>query len=282
VRPCMKTCIAIFILAISCLAFSAYPSLCEMGYDVTAGVGSSTLDVHRSTKDFIFDIEGNVNGLGSFSRYDRINGFMGVDAYDYASAAKQSRIEYGDQMLLRSREGPVKFTVAMESGTNTSFNETKFEIEDSAHIEIDEKWPIYLASTKKIKYLGPGLSAKERYENNGDVVASSIQSWKLSKESVYRAQANRSLIVADLSPERLEVERRMNRSSIYMLNMESSGILTNLQLSRLSPTGEVLVHLSQDYRGKQKIRLGLGMNQSMLWPDEDDTGMELPCCSFYY
>ncbi len=276
----MRSCIATVVLALSCLAFFIYPSFCEMGYDVTARVGSSSLDVHRFTQDFLFDLKGEVKGTGSFSKYGRINRFMGVESYDYASAAKKSKLEYDEQMLLRSREGPVKFTVKMDSGTNTSFNETKVEIEDSAHIEIDEKWPIYFAASKKVKYLGPGLSAKERYENNGDVVASSIQSWKLSKESVYRAQANRSLIIADLSPEGFDVDRLMNRSSIYRLNMESSGILTNLQLLRLDQTGEVLVQLSQDYRGKQKINLRLGMNQSMLWPDGEDE-VELPCCSSY-
>lgn len=265
-----------------CLAFLASPAKASMGYDVTAQVGSSSLDIHRSTMDFLLDVKGVVKGTGTFSRFNSINGFVGVSADERTSTVKQSQIEYGEQTLLRSREGPVKFTVSMKSGTNTSLNESEIVVNDSATIEIDEKWPVYFASSKKIKYTGRGLNNRELYENNGDVVASSVQSWKLSKESVYMAQGNRSLIVASLTPQSSKVIRYMNRTSIYRLNMDSAGTLTSLQISRHDPSHNTTLYLSQDYRGKQTITLKVGMNQSLLRPDEDDDDIALPCCNFDY
>lgn len=83
------------------------------------------------------------------------------------------------------------------------------------------------------RYVKHFVRNKEFYENNGDVVTSSIDSWNLNKESLYRSSLNRTLIHADISQTHLFVTKDMNRSSFYALNMESTGSLTHLGIAKM-------------------------------------------------
>jgi hypothetical protein len=279
VLPLMREGRALAATLIACLIFLTLPSCGKMGYDIVAHVGGSSFEIHRSTLDFNYESKESINGSGLFSRYSHIKGFGGVDAREDTSTTKASKLAVKSQLLLMSREGPVKFTVKAKSGVNTSYNESNIALTDSAHLEIDERWPVYFIWSKKISYFGRGIRARERYENNGDVVDSYTWSWKLSQDSLYRAYANRSLISADISPESVEISQRSNRSSMYNLNLNSVGSMTHLMVFKQGNGNSGDAYFSEDYAGEQKMAVKVKMDESLIKPDDEDSEIGMGCCT---
>jgi hypothetical protein len=278
VSPLMNRGLTLAVLLIISHVFVATPAGGEMGYDVMARVGGSAFEIHRSTQDFNYETKEIINGSGLFSRYSHLEGFGGIDAREDTSTTKPSRLELKSQLLLKSREGPVKFSVNMGSGINTSYNESNITLVDAAQIEIDERWPTYLVRSKGIKYFGKGIRSRERFDNNGDIVDSYVWSWKLSQDSLYQSNINRSLISANIYPERVEVLRLGNRSSTYKLDLKSVGSLTHFGAYKNGEGDKGNAYFSGDYTGDQKMVITLKMGESLIKPDEDsDVGMW--CCS---
>ncbi|MFZ0035597.1 MAG: hypothetical protein WAK60_11505, partial [Sedimentisphaerales bacterium] len=103
--------------------------------------------------------------------------------------------------------------------------------------------------------------------NNGDVVASYIDSWKLNKASLYRTYINRTLIDANITPSGVLLDKSQNKSSSYILGMQSTGSLTHIDVAQRSSAAlkygrgnEIANGISEDYRGQQSISLKVGMN----------------------
>ena len=268
---CIPVALIFLFLFASALLFVSSTNA-RMGYDITATVGSSSLVIHRSTQEFLYSSKDLIKGSGNFSRFSRINGFAGVKSSELTSATTPSKLEYGSQTLLRSREGPVQITINMEGGINESEDEPNINLTDSAEIHIIEYWPTYFAQTKKIKYFGEGIWNRERYENNGEVVSNSIQSWKLSKESLFAARINNTIISAYITPTSKDLNIFMNSTTRYNLNMESIGSNTHIDASQSRSSGGLEALISEDYSGEQKILLKMLMTDTVKQPRNSSYG----------
>ncbi len=255
-------------------------SSARMGYDIIASAGGPSFELHRSTQYMDFSLSGSVKGTGNFSRLSRITQFAGVSAKEDTSSAKAGALDYSEQVLLKAREGPVIVTINLESSnltddSNQTSNQT-LVINSTSYITIDETWPTYFANSKKISYLGPGIRTRERYNNNGDVIGTFIDSWKLSKDSLYRSHLNRSITDIGLTPNSTYVERSTNRSSKYQLQLDSIGTSTHIDATQTS-LNKPLTRISQDYVGSQNMLLKIGMDDSVIPFKDDDEWLN--CCS---
>jgi len=136
-----------------------------------------------------------------------------------------------------------------------------------------------------MKYSGPGIRTRDMYYHEGDKVSTSFYSTELAKESLYKAAINRTIIQASITPKGAKVERSMNKTSTFVLNSYSLGPNANLEFSRNKPYIESnrfgritpYIQISEDYAGRQRISLKVGMNESAIIPLEDQYEW-LPCC----
>lgn len=266
----------VILVALSLNIVFASTSDAKIGYDVSARVNSSSWSIERSTQVLSFDMTGSVSGYGSFSKLTRIQEFAGIESNEFSSSAT-GYLNYDELLGLRSSEGPVIITAKLKSGTNDSINESlTVSGEDFAKIDIDERWPSRFSNYKKISYLGPGIRTRESYENNGDVVATSVTSWKLTKESIYLAQINRSVTSVNITSNDVEERTYTNKSSRYGLNLKTTGESTNLDVIRLDESGDPFLRITQDYFGEQNMTLNLNMS-GWVPPEEEETEW-LECC----
>ncbi|MBN1235185.1 MAG: hypothetical protein JW999_03945 [Methanotrichaceae archaeon] len=254
-----------------------------MGYDVTASVNGSVLEIHRYTQALNFDATGVVNGFGNFSKYSCIKGFAGVRADELSSSTKPGRLGLSDKIILRSKEGPVVISAKLWSGINfisneTSQNETQnIAVSEHGDVNVDEKWWTYFANQKKIIYSGPEIRFREAYENNGDLMANTVDSWALSRDSLYRASINRTLISANLTSQGNFLRKHSNKSSSYLLDLKTIGSLAHLDVIQIGPCGELANRVSQDFVGQQNMSLKINMGD-WIHPPYDDYVSWLNCC----
>jgi hypothetical protein len=157
-------------------------------------------------------------------------------------------------------------------------------LNEFADINVDEHWPTYFANLKRISYYGPGIRTSERYVNNGDVVASNIDSWKLNKASLYRTYINRTIIDVSITPSGVFLDKSQNKSSSYILGMQSTGSLTHIDVAQRGSAvlkfgrgNEIISGISEDYRGQQTINLKVGMNGYIVKQPTEQIDW-LPCC----
>lgn len=258
-----------------------------MGYDISARVNDSSLEIHRSIQDMKFDARGLVNGFGNFSRFSSIDGFAGVRAHELSSSPLAGRIGYADQMVLRTGEGPVQITAKLQSnviysdniysGNDSDRNESqKIAVSEYGKIDIDEKWKNYFAHQKRILYSGPGIRVRETYENNGDYVKSSLESWELSRGSIYRTALNRTLISANLTSQGVNLEEYSNKSTVFLLNHSSVGRNTHIDIGRIDHSDQTESRIIEDYSGQQNITLSLSMGDWIMKLDDDREWLD--CC----
>lgn len=250
-------------------------SCAKMGYEIKAKVNSTTWEIDRSTQYLGFDMRGSVEGTGYFSKLTNIQGFAGMEAKE-SSYSSLGSLRYDELMKLRSREGPVVVTIAIESGTNETTNESHITVNESANINIDERWPTHFANYKKIAYLGPGIRTRECYQNNGDVVSTSVDSWKLSKENYYVAEINRSVIFVNVTATDVNEVISANKSSYYDLDLHSTGSSTHLDVFQMDRTGASASQIYQDFVGEANMTLHVVMADSVPPPISEQDWLE--CC----
>ena len=249
----------------------------EMGYYVDASVNSTSWSIYRSTRDFNCEISSSISGNGSFSKLMHIQNFVGIESYESSSSTLPGNLRYDEKVVLRSREGPVSVGTTLKSGSNESTNESvNISSTEFININIDERWPARLASYKNIYYLGPGIRTREGYKNNGDVVATSIESWKLDKESIYRAQINRSVTKVNITSGGVVGEMSANKTSTYSLNLDTIGSSAHLDVLRLDEYGAPKLVVSQDYLGEERMNLNITMNDWISPTSEPKDWLE--CC----
>jgi hypothetical protein len=177
----------------------------KIGYAIDAKVGGSAFYLSRETQNMTFDLDGAVSGSGNFSRFTDIKSNAGIKSNERSSAVRGGNLSFNETQRLQTIEGPVSIQIGLKSSTEEiSIPDPADEakdikvplIKESAEINIEERWPSGYANYKKISYDGPILRNKEFYENNGDILTSSINSWKLDKESLYRTNLQKSIIDA--------------------------------------------------------------------------------------
>jgi hypothetical protein len=201
-------------------------------------------------------------------------------ADEKTSCTKKSDLNYSEILRLISWEGPVLVTVNLQSNNITNQSQSTFFVKEFANINVDETWPTFFANLKKISYFGPGIRTSERYENNGDVVASYIDSWKLSKSSLYRTTYNRTIINASITSSGVSEEISSNKSCYYLLGMQSIGSLTHLDVTQRGSANESINKISEDYKGQQNINLKVGIDSYIIRQPVDNNIEWLPCCSY--
>ncbi|MDF0594303.1 hypothetical protein P0O24_12005 [Methanotrichaceae archaeon M04Ac] len=251
----------------------------KIGYDVTARVNSTSWSVNRSTQNLNFEMSGSISGNGSFSKLTHIQNFAGIESRELSSSSA-GQLNYDELMQLQSLEGPVSIVAKLKSGTNESINESvniRDPQNDFINLEIDERWPTRFSNYKKISYLGPGIRTRESYQNNRDVVSTSIDSWKLYKESIYQAHINRSVTSVEITSDDLSENTFANKSSRYGLNLVTIGSSTNLDVIRLDESGAPKLLISQDYLGEHRMNLNVTMND-WVSPPEGEPKQWLDCC----
>jgi hypothetical protein len=263
------------------------PSQAIIGYDITAQVGPIGYALHRATENLDFSIDGSVIGNGNFSRLTHINELSGVEADEKSSSTKNSDLNYSEKLGFQSREGPVYVTLNLQSNNitdTTSQSNPRYVFSEFADISVDEHWPAIFANLKRISYYGPGIRTSERYVNNGDVVSSYIDSWKLNKTSYYRTYINRTVIDVNVTPSGVFLDKSQNKSSSYILGMQSTGSLTHIDAVQRGSTAlkygrgnDIINGISEDYKGQQRLNLKIGMN-GYITKQPTETIDWLPCC----
>lgn len=270
-----------------------------IGYIIDAQVeGGPAFHLARETHNMTFSLDGSVSGSGNFSRFSRITDIAGMNSNEQSSAVRGGDLSIDEKQRLQTLEGPVSIYIELASDTEyisipDPLDPSNFilvpVIKESAKIDTDEYWPAAYANYKKISYSGPKVHNREFYENNGDIVTSSIDSWKLNKESLYRSSLNRTSIRADVTKTHLFVTKDTNRSSFYALNMESTGSLTHLGIAKTKsshiPSEGIIpqgpdVFISEDYVGQHTLKLQISMDDYLLRNRYEDAW--LPCCSGGY
>lgn len=272
----------------SFLAFLAAilpPSHGLIGYDIVATVDSNKWEIHRSTQAMYFNLNSTSAGSGSFSKYQRINRLDGMNSGE-SSYSLNGSVNYKEGLYLRAVEGPVTVKTKFEDIEITDPNETTIDL-STGNIEIREQWPTYVASYKWVRYTGRKISVRDYYENNGDIVHSSIQAKSLNKENFFKAYINRTVITVNLTPTVVKETRFANKSSEYTLLVKAKGTSTHLDLmqnkffSESEPFGrpDTVSLVSQDYVGDHNISIKAKMEQSIILPEEPDSWLQ--CCRDY-
>jgi hypothetical protein len=267
----IKLCIMILLLFLL-----IYPSTARMGYDVVASAGGPTFELHHSTKYMSFSLDSSVRGSGNFSRLNSITDITGVSSKEATSATRNGTLNCSEQIRLATREGPVLVTASLNSYNLSDKNYSSLIFSDTARINVEENWPTSFANLKRIAYAGPRIRSRERYENNGDIVATSISSWKLSKQSIYRASRNRTIIFASITPKEVVLDVATNKSSSYALGLQTTGELTTLDVIERGSSGEIANRVTEEYRGSQNMSLLIKMNSILLKPPMNETWLD--CC----
>jgi len=257
--------------------------------------GGPAFYLSRETQNMTFDLDGIVSGSGNFSRFTDIKSIAGIKSNERSSAARGGKLSLDEKQRLQTIEGPVSIQIMLKSSTEDISIPDPVDVgnfigvKESAAINIDESWPSGYANYKKISYNGPILRNREFYDNNGDILTSSIDSWKLDKESLYRTNLNKTIIDAYIYPTAISVSTKMNRSTLYALNMNSLGSLTHLGIARMESSETPLkgitprkpdIFISEDYSGQHTIKLKLSLNDNIIRKREEDN--YLPCCFVGY
>ncbi len=254
------------------------PSASRMGYDIIATIPGSAIEIHRTTDYINFSMDGSVKGTGNFSKLAHITKYAGIETKELSASPKESDLEYDERFQLLSRYGPVYATIDLQSINLTNGTVGPIFINGAADVVVDEAWPTYISDYKKISYLGPGLTSIEKYDNNGDTISKYLDSWKLSKESLYQTFINRSIISINISSTGIKAERFTNRSTLYQLSQSSIGAAARLDASQRSLNGNI-ARVSQDYIGSHEMDLRLGMSDIIKKNISDDNWLD--CCSDY-
>ena len=284
---------------LSILLLAVGSSDAAIGYSIVAQVdGGPAFYLTRETHNMTFSLDGNVSGNGNFTRFNRVTNIAGINSNEQSSAVRGGSLAIDEKQRLQTKEGPVSIYLELASATEyisvpDPLNPSNFilvpVIKESASIDSDEFWPSAYANYKKMSYRGPKVHNREFYDNNGDIATTSIDSWNLNKETLYRTNLNRTMIHADITSSQLFVTKSQNRSSFYALNMDSTGSLTHLGFAKSAPAGSPSkgitpqkpdVSISEDYIGQQTIRIKVNLDDFVNRNRVEDGW--LPCCQGGY
>ncbi|MFB3763744.1 MAG: hypothetical protein ACE14P_00695 [Methanotrichaceae archaeon] len=267
-----------YLALVTLLCMLMPPSASRMGYDIIASIPGSAIEIHRTTDYIDFSMDGSVKGSGNFSKLTHITKYAGIEAKELSASSKESDLQYDERFRLLSRYGPVYAAINLQSINLTNGTAGPIFIKGAANVVIDEAWPAYLSDYKKVSYLGPGMISIEKYDNNGDTISKYLDTWKLSKESLYQTFINRSIISINITSTSINAQRYTNRSSLYQLSQSSTGAAARLDASQRSLNGNI-ARVSQDYVGSHEMNLRIGMSDVIRKNISDDYWLD--CCSDY-
>ena len=220
-----------------------------IGYSVEVTVDNTTWSIERSTIPVTFEMEGEVRGTGMVMRDTSINNIAGVSAKETTHALSGVIVISEKTLLISKTDIPVVITEEIK-GNN-----------ESANITIREAWPTFLSTAKDITYVGPRISTREEYENNGDVICTSFDVKGLTKKSRFDTVLLGMNISAEVRPGCVNETIRTNKSSYYTLNSISLGGAAHIGCR--SGEGIERVESSETYIGIFKIETAIKMKDQM-------------------
>jgi hypothetical protein len=241
-----------FVTVVVILTFTFPLTEAQMGYKVEVTVDNTTWSIERSTHPLTYQMDGKVSGTGMVMRDSFINNIAGV-------SAKETTHSLDENTTLISKEGPVVITGDIECAnitTNESINITRNE---SVTITIHEAWPTFLSTAKDITYVGPGISTREEYENNGDEICTSFDVKGLTKTARFDTVLLGTIISAEVRPGCVNESICTNKSSYYTLSSISLG--GSAHIGCRAGEGIGAVESSETYIGIFKIETAIKMEE---------------------
>jgi hypothetical protein len=232
----------------------------QMGYKVEVTVDNTTWSIERSTHPLTYQMDGKVSGTGMVMRDSFINNIAGVSAKE-TTHSLDGVIIISENTTLISKEGPVVITGDIECAnitTNESINITRNE---SVTITIHEAWPTFLSTAKDITYVGPGISTREEYENNGDVICTAFDVKGLTKTARFDTVLLGTIISAEVRPGCVNESICTNKSSYYTLSSISLGGSAHIGCRAGEGIGSV--ESSETYIGIFKIETAIKMEEGI-------------------
>jgi hypothetical protein len=250
------------LIVVLSLIVALCPVAYGIGYNVFAEVDNTTWSIDRSTVPLTFEMEGTVKGTGMVIRDTTINPctLAGVGESELTHALDGALIITEKTTVVSKAETPV-IIVAEIKGKNERANITindseQVTINESANITINETWSTLLSTSKHITYVGSGISTKERYENNGDVICTAFDVIGLTKESRFDTILLRNDVSAEITPGHVNETILTNKSSYYVLSSISLG--GRAHVGCRSDEG---MESSEDYIGIFKIDTAITMKE---------------------
>lgn len=265
------------IILILCLFAFLSVASARMGYDIDFGLDGFNRHISRSTQEMNYSVDGVVLGEGKFQRYNYVNGFAGINAKETRSSAQVANLKYAEKTFLKAREGPVNVIVKLASGINESENESEIVLDENGELRVDERWTTHFYHQEKIEYLGPGLISTESYINNGDLIKTYLESWKLKKDSIYIAFINRSVYDIKIDAPYFSEQRFQNQTTIYVAETNTTGMANRLRVFKPGTWNSSEVYIDQNYVGDQGMKIKITMGEQVIIPD-NDTIPFLECC----
>ena len=257
----LNNALGVLILALVLLIASC--SLVEgMGYSVDVTVDNTTWSIERSTIPVTFEMEGKVRGTGMVMRDTSINNFAGVSAEE-TTHTLSGVITITEKTSLVNKEGPVVITTNIKGAKNISTNESvNITTNESVNITIREAWPTFFSNIKEVAYLyGSGISTRERYENNGDVICTSFNVNELATRSRFDTVLLRRNVSAEIRPGCVNETICTSKSTFYVLGAVSLG--GSAHIGCRSGAGIERVESSETYIGNFKIETAIKMEDRM-------------------
>jgi hypothetical protein len=278
-RRSMLNNVVVVVVSVLLLLTLAYPRAeAEMGYEVVVSVDNTTWSIERSTLSCTFEMEGEVKGTGMVMRDTAINNVAGVNAKE-TTHTRYGKINISEKTTLLSKEGPVVIMTNIKGG-NVSTNESvNITTNESVNVTISEAWPTFLSISKTVAYSGDGLSTRERYENNGDIICTSFNAKRLAKVSRLDTVLLGRRISVEVQPGSVNETLRMSKSTLFVLSSNTTSGASHVGCR--SGEGKEKIESSEDYIGNFKIRSMIKMKDKipLAPPTPTPTPDWLPCPS---
>lgn len=241
------------VLVLALLTFTCLVVEAGTGYEVAVTVDNTTWSIERSTIPVTFEMGGKVRGTGMVMRDTSINNIAGVSAKE-TTHTLFGVIIISENTTLVSKEEPVVIMTNIKGG-DVSTNE-------SVNVTISEAWPTFFSNTKELLYLyGSGISTRERYENNGDVICTSFNVKELAKASWYDTVLLKREVSAEIRPGSVNETICTNKSTFYVLGSVSLG--GSAHIGYRSGEGIERVESSETYIGNFKIETAIKMKEEI-------------------
>ena len=189
------------------------PATAKIGYNISVTVDNNTWEIERNTLNFTFKMSGKLNGNGKSIRQHEIGNFAGMEIKE-CSHSLNGKLSIVEDELVIAREGAYEVTKDVKN--------------NSVNVTINENWPTFIKVNKLFSHLGNGISVKERYENNKEVIQTNFYAKKLVKLTIYGTNLVSMNLKAKITPKKTIEGVKFNRSTYYKLKTGFSDGMANV------------------------------------------------------
>lgn len=186
-------------------------SVAKEGYDVNIMVNNSTMESNwradQSTEILSFQAEGLCTGNGSYSKYLRISGFVGMGLKENTHTNEGRLINKNDVKVVSDKRW-INFIDI---------------VNNSEHYvgEINESLPTVMYSNEDLYYRGDGIYTNNKYVNKEEGIYTKYRASRLIKSVKYGSAYVGSLISANVTPDRVQELILRNSTTAFKLASDS-------------------------------------------------------------